>query len=430
MTENGKNPPGRRGGRICFPLVLGMYALIYNPPVLPFNWIWIVMPLSVLYVLLHLKELKALLDLRAILRTEGVLGGMLVYLAVVAVLNHHAPSAFGYFVYWMAGDIPFALSAWICLRKRGQGFSELLDHLLLSGLLMAATAVAALASPAVNLFFTERMNDYGIPYVVKFAPYRNWGFAANLVSTAAYAQGVLACVALWRGVQGKPGWLAAFPVLAFSGNINARTSIAVILAGMAAAGIAVLCGRDRKKILLFAGIAAVSIASAYFGLRLVRLLSRASYEWLTRGLDQVGSFVAGEEQSGYFTDLAGMSGISSLPRGLKLVFGAGTGILYGSESGAASDVGFLNDLWRGGILYSAAIIALYLRTLWRTARSSSVRREDGIFLAALFLLVFLFTNIKGSFFIHSDVTAVFFLLLPPLVWSRETRAEESLPEGM
>lgn len=428
--ERGKQPGGRHGMRIHIPLVLGMYVLIYNPPVLGFNWIWIVMPLSVLYVLLHWKELKSFTNLHTILWTEVVLGVMLVYLAGMAVLNHHAPSAFGYFVYWMAGDIPFALAAWICLRKRGQGFSGLIDHLLTAGLVMAATAIASLTIPAVKIFFTERMNDYGIPYVIKFAPYRNYGFAANLVSTAAYAQGVLACIALYRGMKGKPVWLAAFPMLAFSANINARTAIAVILAGIAAAGASVLYSRDRKKIFLYAGIAATSFATAFFGLQLVQYMSRATFEWLTRGLDQVGSFVAGGEDSGYFTDLAGMSGISNLPQGLKLVFGAGTGVLYGSEYGVASDVGFLNDLWRGGILYSAAIIGLFLRTLWQILRSRTVNRQDGVFLAVLFLLVFGFTNIKGSFFIHSDVTAIFWMLMPAAVWNRETRQGESLLEGM
>ena len=85
----------------------------------------------------------------------------------------------------------------------------------------------------------------------------------------------------------------------------------------------------------------------------------------------------------------------------------------------------MNDLWRGGILYLAAVTGLYLRMLWKMARSKAVRRETGVFLAALCLFFFGITNIKGHFFIHSDLTALIWILAVPLVYSRgeETSGE-------
>ena len=66
-------------------IVIGMYLLIYNPPVLgsgiirvvgPFrNLIWAVAPVSVLYVICNLKWLKENLDWKAILRTECIIRG-------------------------------------------------------------------------------------------------------------------------------------------------------------------------------------------------------------------------------------------------------------------------------------------------------------------------------------------------------------------
>ena len=87
------------------------------------NSVWLVMLPSVLYVLMHRKELKEFTNLRAVVWTEIVLGVMLAYLMAMAKLNGNPVSAFGYFVYWMAGVIPFALACWICLRKKGLGFA-------------------------------------------------------------------------------------------------------------------------------------------------------------------------------------------------------------------------------------------------------------------------------------------------------------------
>ena len=415
--------------RISIFMIIGMYLLIYNPPVFTFgtfrfNGVWPVMFISLGYVLLHLKSLKEQMNFRAIVRTEAVLGAMLAYLMAVALIHRQNMTQYAYCIYWMAADIPFALACTIHLRRRGLGFTELLDHLLITGTIMALTAVAAFLIPAVNEYFTDRMVAYGIPYSVKQAAYRNFGFAANLISTASYVQGVLACIALYRAIRGRKIWLAVFPILAFSANINTRTSTWIILAGMAAGMFAVLFSRDRRLILLTFGGMVLAAAVAFFGLRLVQAVNPRTYEWLTNGIVQVSSFVSGgqEAQEGYFGELNRMvTAKENIPQGPDLIFGSGTSIMSLGQEGIYADMGFINDLWRGGILYLVTIIALYVWTLWRFIRGGSLRIRDGVFLAALFLAAFGIINIKGSFFIHSDVTVLFWILVPPLVWEKTER---------
>ena len=121
---------------------------------------------------------------------------------------------------------------------------------------------------------------------------------------------------------------------------------------------------------------------------------------------------------------------SVFPKGTELVFGTGESILWGNKYGVCSDVGFINDLWRGGILYFTAIIGLFILTLWKIMHSGSITRQDGVFLSGFLLLVFLLNNIKGSFFLHTDVTAVAWLLIPALVWNRgDAEQEGTLTEG-
>jgi len=415
---------------ISIPMILFMYMLIYNPPILAplftFNSAWLVMIPSTAYLLLNRKELKTSVNLRAVVWTEITLGVVFAYLLVLSKLNDNPFSQHGFFVYWMAADIPFALACRIALQKRGLGVSELLDHIIWTGLLMAATVIAAFLIPAVKEFFAEKTIAYGVSKMitVKLSAYRNFGFAANLTSTAAYVQAVIACIALWRGVRGKSSWLIAFPVLAFSANINARVSVYLIAAGMAAIGIAMLFTKDWKRFLTYVGVALGFAAIAYFGLGIVRFVNPMTHEWLTRGLEQVSTFVAGEEAAysdGYFGELAWMLSPDHFPKGVKLVFGAGTEIIGGvveEKYGTASDVGFMNDLWRGGLVYCAVMYGMYLLALWRIMHSKVIRRETGIFLAVLWLFVFGIVNFKGMFLIHSDLTVVFILLVAGLIWNR------------
>ena len=147
-------------------IVIGMYLLIYNPPVLgsgiirvvgPFrNLIWAVAPVSILYVICNLKWLKENLDWTAILRTECIIAVIIAYYMLVRWLNGNmtaltedaGPDA-KHWIYWMGGDISFALAVWISLRKKGQGFACLLNHLLAAGTVMAATAADRLPGQAI-----------------------------------------------------------------------------------------------------------------------------------------------------------------------------------------------------------------------------------------------------------------------------------------
>ena len=416
--------------KISLPMILFMYMLIYNPPLLaPFfssNSAWLVMAPSVVYLLLNWKELKKFVNFRAVFWTEIFLGAVFVYLLILSKLNDNPFSQHGFFVYWMAADIPFALACCLALRKRNLGVSELLDHILWTGLMMAATVIASFLIPAVKEFFTEKAIAYGTSKMiaVKLSAYRNFGLAANLTSTAAYVQAILACIALWRGLRGKCLWLFAFPVLAFSANLNARVSVYLLVAGMAAIGIALLLTKDWKRVLAYTGIAIAFAAVAYFGLGLVRFVNPMTHEWLTRGLEQVSTFVAGQEtgySDGYFGELAWMLSPDHFPKGVKLIFGAGTEIIGGvveEKYGTASDVGFMNDLWRGGLVYCVVMYGTYLLALWRMMCSKAVRRETGTLLAILWLFTFGIVNFKGMFMIHSDLTVVFILLVAGLIWSR------------
>ena len=56
--------------KISLPMILFMYVLIYNPPLLAplyhSNSVWLVMLPSIAYVLMHRKELKEFTNVRAV----------------------------------------------------------------------------------------------------------------------------------------------------------------------------------------------------------------------------------------------------------------------------------------------------------------------------------------------------------------------------
>lgn len=405
-------------GHICVPMVLLMYMMVFNPPVFGFNCVWIVMAVSLLYTGLNFKWIREHLDFKRILTAEIIAGALLAWGMAMALLNRNTVTEFAYIVYWMAGDIPFAVSCWVFLQKKGLGFEELLDHILWAGVVMAVTALAAFFFKPAKDLFTGAMESYGIPYVKNLSVYRHYGLAANLTSTASYVQAMLACIALYRGLRGRPGWLAAFPALAFAGNLNSRTSIFMMMAGMAAVFFAQLFSKSPREIGETALAIALAVAAAWFGKELVRLVQPETYKWLINGMDQVTDLVKeGKTGDGYFERL--MQDIRNLPKGSRLFFGVGLGILTDNKYGVISEVGFVEDMWRGGLVFTLPILFLYGRTLWRILRCKALEKRDGIFFAGLFFVIFLINNVKGSFFIHSDVMSVIWMTAAALLWNRE-----------
>lgn len=404
-------------------LIILIYLIVYNPPIFTINCIRLLMIPCWIYLYINRQYLQKYISIKKVFTVEVIISTLLLYCITIAFFNSNSPTNFTHLFYWIAGDIPFALCVWVFLKKRNQGFSELFRDVIITGVIMSITAVLALISPAAKSVFTQRMIDYGVLYADRLSAYRNYGFAANLTSFASMLQAVLAVFCIFQVVKGKRRYLFAVPTLIISAIINTRSSILFLAVGILAILVFVLSKHNASYIFRHVAIIIGLLVISGFCLQIIQKYNSQTFSWLNSGYNSILSFITGSDRdSGYFGELRTMT-VDSFPTGFDLILGVGSGVMgeAGAAYGARSDVGFINDLWRGGLFYSIALLILYITMLTHLYKSKVGNKEFTRFISVFFLLIFIMTNIKGSFFIHSDLTVVFWLFYTALVFNSENK---------
>lgn len=416
----------KKNNKISIALIILLYMMIYNPPIFSVNCIRILMVPSWTYLLFNIKNIKRIINIKKVLFAEAMIGLLLFYCITIAFINENSIFNFTHLFYWMFGDIPFSLCVWIYLKKRHQDFDHLISHIVIASFIFSITAILSLVSSEVKSFFTEKMMAYGVAYADVLSGYRNYGFAANLTSFTSMLQGILAAVCIYYGVKGNKLYLLVFPTIILSAIINTRSSIIFFVAGLFVIFVVIFLSVKTTYIFRYIIILIMLFCIAGYGLNIIQRYNPRTFTWITSGYEAIVSFVSGNNRNiGYFSELKGMT-LNALPTGLNFILGVGTSVMGGSRYGARSDVGFINDLWRGGLIYSSILIGIFLIMLCQMNYSNNIEKLQIKFFTCYYFLIFILTNIKGSFFIHSDLTVVFWLIYTTVVFNLENKQKYTL----
>src|SRR5699024_10427956 len=147
--------------------------------------------------------------------------------------------------------------------------------------------------------------------------------------------------------------------ISFAAIINARTSLIIFMIGI----LSFLLFQNKKywtRILLFMTISLLVVLPVLNG-PIVLNTSNQTFVWVINGFNEIVNFISGNSvDSGYFAYITERN-VYELPKGLGLLFGTGNRTMGGANYlGVSSDVGYINDIWLGGILFSLIIYGLFV----------------------------------------------------------------------
>ena len=312
------------------------------------------------------------------------------------------------FLYWMIDVIPAYITIIdLCLRKKYTEI-DLFNLLLIVGNVQGLLAMLTFVSPEFQSFFINRMLAYGFKDIfLTISSFRMYGMSSGLTFSTPIVQSTLAMIAVYLLVNKNIKYMWFVPLLAFSAIINARTSIVIMMVGIVAIFLSSrkLDLRRLSKVLILVcmGVAFVS-ATQYF----IKISSPLTYDWIDAGIQETTSFLKGDA-TGYF-DYVTNEEQYILPSGSSFLFGVGMRIMGTNKYRISSDVGWINDVWMGGIIYAIVIYIFYCRILIRLYHQVDSNAEINKFLSIFFFGIFLFGNFKGYIISLNDFTTVFFLI--------------------
>lgn len=354
---------------LIYSLVL--FLIIYNPPIragLSFTTIAVVS--SSILCIVYNKEFGIIMRMHNVRSLAKWVVAFLFYdVAVCGIIylssrNNLVRSS-------LVGDLISHIS--ICFLSLGLVVFALKKHwsterfcltYVLAGLYQAILGVICLVSPPIKSIFTaltiansssEKIRNS----VEVLASIRNYGFASSLYDIFGMTMSVLAVLAIALGLRGNKMYYMVAALITLAAVINSRTSfvltaIGAIIMFLSHSGKGFSKGWLTSRIVLFP-IAIVGVGSLF-----TWLLGNASteqLEWLATAVIESQSMLEGEEVGFYDTLL---NNFMIFPSDFFEVV-LGTGLTPADAINHNSDVGYIQYLWKHGIIGSALLYTIFIK---------------------------------------------------------------------
>lgn len=396
-------------------LVVILFMMIYNPPIGRIKSLLVLAPFSVIYIIFNYRYI--LMNFKSVITGYFVWTLLLFYILLVAVLNNKPPENVRSYIYILVSVIPTSMMITSIIKKRGNDLFYYIDTILYAGLIQCFLSFAAFFSGSIKNFFVNLMINGRVfaedTYGEYMASLRLFGFSTGLTFGMPVVQGFLAVLALYFAINRKHSlkYYLMVVLFAFSGVINARSTIVVLGLGSA---IALLTfqqndiGIVMNRILKILGVAILALILISFGLSILKKTSYNTFVWFEEGIEQIKMFFYGDTSSGYFSYIAD-SERWKLPSGLNLLFGMNRRVLGAEDFSVMSDIGYVNDIYFGGLFYAVILYTMMVKYIIQLRRSREYN-GFGKFLSIVFFCLFIILNFKVYVFDLNNFFVLFVMI--------------------
>lgn len=390
-------------------LIIFLFFAIYYPPLFKINFLHIIGAISWVYILFHIKTIYKNQNIKKISKIYLLLSLLALYTYIVAYFNDNSFRIIAIFLYWIFDIIPACIVTLdVCYRKKYKEI-DLINIILIVGNIQGLLALLAFIYPNFKSAFMNRMIYSGFQAVyLQLAEVRMYGVSSNLTYSTPIIQSMFAMIALYLAINKNIKYILFVPLTVFSAVINARTSVVIMLIGI----VAILLSAHkirikqiyRVTIIVFFSVVIISLIM-YF----VQKYAGETYKWLNDGIGEIIGFINGDK-IGYFTYVSNSS-MYSVPSGIDFIFGKGILAMGEMKYNAPSDIGWINDIWMGGIIYSIVIYISFLYILFQIYFCNNKKIAINKFLAIFSLGIFLVGNFKGIIISSNEFMTVIFLIV-------------------
>lgn len=414
-------------------LIVFLYIFIYNPPVkgLP-NLIWLTLPLAYLY-LINYSLIGKLIYL---LKNEIIVLLLLGLYTIFRDFDWNSGTFAKTFIYGNVSlifeVIPYSLFLVdMCYRKMSLPKNIANDKKLIN-IILVTCFIAALITflLLINPAFAVKMNN---SILISSESQQNnilrgFGFASLLTYSFGIVQGIIAAIILLKMTENQQYLLVyifIFILLLVSILVNARIGMAPVLIMI----FYLIFIKKKIKVFLYGsgimGAAVIIFLSSSFAAKYQKMI-----EWGTSFFTQTFGFVSGSKsgQSNNTYDIL-LNKMVILPETfMDWMVGTGNDLVLGSQNNPVfenvghSDIGFVRQLYFGGLIYVGLILLLIAIMAIRIYRLKNYN-----WFLILFLLTVISANIKGYFVANQPAFRLLIVLYVGFIYySFQTQTNKKL----
>lgn len=226
--------------------------------------------------------------------------------------------------------------------------------------------------------------------------YRGFGFASTLLDTFGYGVGILITIALFLAFSNKIQYIIFAFLLIASTILNARTGILISVVGFVCIIPVAFKNKSLKEIMKYLILTIVIIGLVIVFTNYVINSNNPTLNWLKKGIESITYFFIGKDSQYYdVSNVLFSKKFWTFPEFPFFIFGTGHSA-YGLSTmiGFHSDVGYVNSIWREGIIGLCLFIFTYMNMFIRAYKES---KDTQIKYLIIFLVIaFLAMLTKGD----------------------------------
>lgn len=320
--------------------------------------------------------------------------------------------------------LPGGLFLAAALKRLYHGLEACLRFLLNVALLQSVLCLFMFLFPSLREIAVAVYRSYAINETITqgILPYRVYGLTMDFTFTAPIFHGLASALALLLAIDRSWKYLLYLPFFVLAIFLNGRTGILGLVFALLAALLSGLWKQNRQQAKRLGKILPLLAVTCALGAAVVAALNDNSRKWILQGIQEIFSLFQKTEKGENVTTLTNMT---HFPSGWAFWFGLGHRVFsYGAGNFmgmdiAQSDIGYVNDMYIGGVVFLMLLYLPWVYFLWKKRESGQWRWLERTFTYAMLALM-LFGNYKGElirvcnpFTAGLLVTIFLFLLFEP-----------------
>lgn len=229
---------------------------------------------------------------------------------------------------------------------------------------------------------------------------RMYGITMNYTFATPVFHAILATIALIYGLYKNKKYYFYIPFLLLSIILNGRTGLLVFALGAVLVFLFYLI--DTKKIIKVLSIAIIFIFIVLVVFGILKFVKYDTYLFFIDGINDMSQFLFEGEKEGNIDYLS--TGWKDGIKNVNIIFGEGYRIYIDSvipesidNEGFNTDMGYMNDLYMGGILYMLFLYSSIIIFVCMGINKEKDRRINKLIYFIMLLMIFI-CNIKGEIF--------------------------------
>lgn len=374
-------------------LVLFLFFFIYTPQLLPVDFLHVIAIIAFSLIIFYRNMIVKTMNLKYLQWIYLYLWFLIIYLIFVIIVNSSGLRNLSTYLYYFLEIIPAAIIVVFLFLKNKYNLEKIIHIFLIVGFLQSIVAIIFFIFSDIRYAYIDYMISMGASEVFQqLAYHRMYGISSNLTYATPIFQGVLASVALYFALMKNWKYVIYVPFIAFSAVINSRTAMVVLVMGVLIIILHFIKTLSLKSMSKLLVIIVFIFAALIVALEWFKKSTSYTFKWIADGYDEIKRFLLGE-RTGYFNYITNEEKWI-LPDSWNFIFGEGTYIVWGTSSRVASDIGWVNDFWYGGLLY-VVIIYSSLFICYLILRFKKGVSQDIKFIFDLIFITFIIMNFKG-----------------------------------